>query len=522
MNEREELLALRRLAELEAKAAGDQRVSNLQENYKKNNPLAAAQVALIGAGRQGDKLMAGVQELGLSANVAAREGMGMESGEQLRKLAELEQIQQGNDAAYVPLREKHPFLTGAGEAAFLTAAPMGQASALGRVAAPAIMAAGNELLSYGSPEERSIQALQKGGVAALAGGVGEGVRALVSPAKSSLNAAQQRSLQRASENIGYKPRASELTGNETLRRLEDAVARQPGGAGPMRDFMESNERAIARHAAKGIGENADELTDDVLANASERIGSTYNTLRGRASMPVGDDVFDAVSRAEKMLTRGDASGPKKTALDTIQRLKDQLYQSKQFDGETYQAWTSDLAAQARTLGKENRTAAAALREVEKAMDKVARGKDATAWQLADKQHASLETLMKPGIVNTQTGKVSPLKLASQMERQFGKNMKTGKVKGELADIAALARVSPPMHEGSQTAGREAFGGLPGWLTAIPTYAAAKGLTSELGRDWLSKGLLGSPGISSGAGGLLGRGAVPMTLAELEALLLGYQ
>lgn len=522
MNERDELAALRRLAELEAKAAGDQRVSNLQENYKKNNPINAAQVALIGAGRTGDKLFSGLQEMGLSANVAARELAGAPSGDQLRKLAELEQIQQGNDAAYAPLAEKHPFLTGVGESAFLAAAPVGQATAIGRIAAPAMMAAGNELLSYGSPKERALQAGEKGTIAALGGGVGEGVRALIAPAKSALSAAQQQTIKRASETIGYKPRASDLTGNETLRRLEDAVARQPGGAGPMRDFVDANDRAVARHAAKGIGENTDQLTSDVLSNASDRLGGTYNELRGRAQMPVDDAVFNALNRAEKMLTKGDATGPKKTAFDTLQRLKDHLYQSKQFDGETYQAWTSDLAAQARTLGKENRTAAAALREVEKAMDMVARGKDAPAWQLADKQFGALETLLKPGVVNQETGKVSQLKLASQMERQFGKNLKTGKIKGELADITALARAMPPMHEGSQTAGREAFGGLPGWLMAMPNYVASKALTSELGRDYLSKGLLGSPGVSRGAGGLLGSGAVPLSIAEIEALLLGYQ
>jgi hypothetical protein len=60
------------------------------------------------------------------------------------------------------------------------------------------------------------------------------------------------------------------------------------------------------------------------------------------------------------------------------------------------------------------------------------------------------------------------------------------------------------------------------MLAGPNYAAAKALTSELGRDYLSKGLLGNPAVSKHLGGLLGRGAVPLSIAEIEALMLGYQ
>lgn len=491
------------------------------ENVEKL-PMGQDQVLAIAAGRTFDKLGAGVKELGLSASVAGREAMDMQSGDQLRKLAALDEVQKGNDAAYAPLREKHPFLTGVGETGFLAATPVGQATAMGRMGVPAVVAATNQLLSYGSPKERAGNAAKEGAVAAAGGVVGEGVRMAVAPAKSALSAAQQQALKNASENVGYTPRASELTGNETLRRIEDAVARQPGGAGPMRDLMDKNSRVIGRHAAKAIGEDADELTTDVFARASERRGDTYNDLRSRANMPVSQEIFDATKLAETLLGRGDKTGAKKEAFDMIQRLKDELYETKAFDGGTYQSWASDLGSKAQELGKTNRTAAAALREVEKAMDKVARGKDAPAWTKADREHAAQEMLMKPGVVNEQTGKVSQARVANEMERKFGKNWKTGQITGEMADIGALGRALPPMREGSPTAGREAFGGLPGWMMAAPNYAAAKALTSEFGRDYLSRGLLGHPGVSGAAGGLLGKGAIPLSIAEIEALLLGYQ
>lgn len=490
-------------------------------NQVKDDAITAIKAPVIAAGKSADDVVQGVNQLGLAANVAGREALGMQSGDQLRRMAELDAEQKDKAQRYQPLKEAHPFLTGAGEAFPLMATPMGQATALGRIAAPAVAGTAMGALGYGSPQERGMKAVEMGATSAGGGALGELGRMIVSPAKSTLSAAQQRALERAGKTIGYTPRASELTGSETLRRLEDAVARQPGGAGPMRDLMAGNEAAVSRHAAKAIGEK-DIPTEDVLANASSRLSSTYDDLRSRTTMPVVQDVFDGIAKAEKFLGTGDKAGAKKEAFDMIQRLKDELYQAKQFDGQTYQSWTSDLGAKARELGKTNRTAAAALREVEKAMDKVARGADAEVWQAADKQNAALEMLMKPGVVNSQTGQVSSQKLAGQMERQFGKNMKTGKIQGELADIASLGRALPPMHEGSQTAGREAFGSLPGWLLALPNYALAKGLTSEAGRDYLARGLLGNAAVSRGAGGLLSKGSMPLTIAEIESLLLGYQ
>lgn len=510
-----------------------QAIAYVQSEYTKNKRASATQelkqdiggaleAPVIAAGRSADKVVQGVKQLGLGANVAAREAMGMPNADQLRQMASMDQAEQEKDAAYAPLKEKHPFLTGVGETLPAAAIPGGQATLLGRVAAPAIAYGAMGALGYGSPEERGKSAMLNAGTAGFGGGIGEIMRSVIAPAKSSLSAAQQKAVERAAQTMGYKPRASDLTGSETLRRVEDAVARQPGGAGPMREFMDQNDRAISRHLAKGIGEDADALTSDVLANASDRIKSTYEDVKGRASMQVQQPIFDAVTKAEGFLTRGDMTGPKKDAYDMIQRLKDELYQSKQFSGPDYQSWSVDLGAKARELGKTNRTAAAALNTVEKAMDKEARGADAPLWAKTDRENAALEMLMKPGVVNTETGKASPLKLAAQMERQFGKAMKTGKITGPNADVAALARAMPPMAEGSQTAGRESFGSLPGWMLAAPNYALAKTLTSEAGREYLSKGLLGHPGMSSGVGGLLGRSAVPLSIAEIQQLMLGYQ
>lgn len=495
---------------------------NALPGQMKQNAVDAVQVPLIAAGRVGDKLVSGVQEAALGANVAGREALGMQNGDQLRKMAALEEVQRGNDAAYEPLKQQHPFLTGVGETLPYMAVPGAQATAMARIAAPMVAGMGVGALSYGSPEERAKNALKTGAVNAIGGSAGEIARGFVSPAKSTLSAAQQTAVANAAERVGYQPRASDLTGSETLRRIEDAVARMPGGSGPIREFMDQNDRAIARHAGKAIGEKTDALTQDVMGDASERLKETYDTLRGRAQMPVNQPIFDATQRAEGLLGKGDKTGPKKEAFDMIQRLKDELYQTKQFSGADYQSWTTDLGAKARELGKSNRTAAAALREVEKAMDAEARGADAPLWSKTDRQNAALEMLMKPGIVNDASGKVSQLKLANKMEQQFGKNLKTGKMSGELVDLYELARAMPPMAEGSQTAGREAFASIPAWLTSIPTYAASKALTSQAGRDYLAKGLLGHPGASRLAGGLLGRAAFPLSIAEIERQMLGYQ
>jgi hypothetical protein len=479
----------------------------------KQEIFSPLQAGVIGAGRRADKIAQGVKQAGLGTLAAAKAGTGIgDPKEQLQGLAAMRDAEAEKDRLYAPLAEKHPFATGLGETVPALAIPGGQATTAARILAPAAGMAAMGAASYGTPTER----LQRGvtdGIFGLGGGVvGEGVRRGIAPAQSSLNSIQQQAVRNASEKLGIQPRPSQLTGNQNLARVEDYLARMPGSAGVMEDLASANKANVNRVAARAIGENSDNLGEDVLRSAADRLSGTYDTLRANAVMPVGQPIFDAVSKAEIMLTKGSTKG-KEGALSMIQELKDTLYQNKQLDGEAYQAWVRDLSAEARATN--NRTISAALREVEKAMDKAARGADAKLWAKTDKEYAALETLTKQYAVNN--GDVNPVKVAQLMEGQFGKNLKTGKVSGPMVDIANYGRAMPPLRQGSQTAERQAVGNPVSWAAAPINWLAAKAITSRAGADYLSGGLLANPRASGFLADISQRGMVPLTIAELEAL-----
>lgn len=492
-------------------------LARMNENWDQNNPFNSGYAALVGAGKTLSGVGAGVKQIGLGADVAARQALGMNSGDQLRSLTALQNDQADQAARYAPLRQQFPFSTALGESLPLLSVPAGQATVAGRIAAPAIANAAIGALSYGSPEDRFNRAKTGLLTGAIGGAGGEAVRTVVAPAESTLNAAQQAALSNAMDKLGVQPRASQLSGSENIARLEDFLTRAPGGAGVMGDFISRNNAQVGKAAASAIGENAPSPTSDVLASASNRLGSTFDALRQNAAMPVSSNVTDAIDSAKAALSRGSTSG-KGDALGMLQELQDRLMNTKALTGDEYQAWASDLSTAARQTN--DRRIASALSSVKSAMDAEAQGASAPQWQQANKQWAALETLMKPNVTNAQTGEVNPVALARTMNSQFGKNMKTGQIQGPLADIANFGMALPPLREGSQTFGRQAFGTIPGWMQAPVNFALAKALTSRFGADYLSKGLLADPTISRAAAGLLGRAAVPAAIPFATSALLG--
>lgn len=476
------------------------------------------QAALIAAGRAGDKIAEGNRQLGLSANVATREALGMQSGDQLRALAAQEAQQSENDRLYAPLREKYPFSTGLGEAAITMAPPARGMSALGRIAAPAIAFGAQGALEYGSPKERLTKGVGNTAVAGIGGAVGEAGRAIVSPANVTLPVARRQAVEAAANGLGVRPLPSQVTGNSNLALFEDWLARAPGSRGVMQRFDQGNKEAVNQVAAKAIGEDAPALTSEVFSAAKTRLGDEYAALRKSTTMPVLGSVIDAIDGAEKRLSQGlkNAEG-KASALSMLGELKDKLYNAKELTGDEFKSVVSDIRSAARS--QKNETIASALKDVSRAMDNAAKGASRDKWASVDKQYAALKTLEKPGMVSG-TGDVYPVRLGNALERQFGPSWKEGNVSGGLADIGRYGQALPPMRAGSPTAERQAAD-WRGWVTAIPNWVAAKAMTSDAGRNYLAGGLLGNAAASRGAAGLLSAGLPPLTIAELERLALGY-
>lgn len=533
MDERQELAALRRMAELEAKSQteyqqlramrGRPPAEALDPNL---NPMfPAGHAALIGAGRAGKELEEGTRQLGLNATVAAKELMGRDTRPELDAIAQQDAAQSEDARVYAGLRKQFPLASGLGEALPALAIPAGQATMGARVMAPALGFGAMGAAKYGSPKERAVAGVANAGVGALGGVAGELLGSAISPAASRLTGAQQDALATAAGKIGVQPLPSQMTGNPNLARIEDFLSRVQGGAGVMQDFQAGNKAAVNRYSAKAMGENTDAITKDVFAAADDRIGAGLDDLRSKTNMPVVQPVFDAITASEKMLQTGLGKvAGKDEAVALLGELKDRLYSTKALSGAEYQSIASDLKTAARET--KNQTIAAALSHVRKAMDDVAQGPNAPQWKQLNSEYAAMKSLMKPGAVNEATGDVNPVALGTRMDTQFRDAMKTGAINGPLADVAAYGKALPPMRPGSPTFERGAAGNLMDWFLSPAYWAGAKAMTSGLGRDYLSGGLLGSPKASNVAGLIGSRAAMPLAMSPAEQILfqmglLGY-
>lgn len=526
MDPRQELEALRRMAELEAKAAGKPKGGIGGGNVYKGPSLLqemrdAAPAAGIAMGYDFDKMARGARELNTSLEVIKGEALGRDTSPQTSYLGTLGREQAEADRLYAPLKAEFPRATAIGENAKLAAVPMGQATAFGRVAAPAVVAAGTEALKPGSPEERARGGVRKGLEAAVGGAVGEGFRRIIQPLPGVASGPVQAEARSAADVIpGVSLMPSQSSGSPGMRAVEDWLAQSPGGRGPIAAKITATQTALTRHAARGIGvPDADALTPDVLAKAASQIKDDYSRLAPGVKLDVTQPVLDAVDRAEKALMKGADAG-KQDALSTIRKLKDQLYNTKSVSGDDWSVWQSDIGSIARST--ENDRVGSVLGALRKELNDMARGPASAEWKAVDKRNAYLETLMKPNAIID--GFVNPKAVDRLLSSQFGKTYQTGNLKGELADIGRYGASVRNIREGSQTFGRQEMDSAVGLAKGLLKYPAAKAVTSEWVGDWLNKGLLASPEASRIGSTMAGSAALPLSSTiDLGLLgLLGYR
>lgn len=507
---------------------------DLQENIRQNSPdktaiealpfgdrlpvndtTAGLGAALVGAGRTSDKIVEGVRQVNAAADVALREATGRPTRQGLDALRQQEQEQKFRDDAYAPLAKKYPFGTGIGEALPAVAIPVGQATAAGRILAPAFGMSAMGGAEYGSPEQRGLKATKGLALGALGGTVGEVANSVIAPATSRLTATQQRAAENAANRLNVNLLPSQLTGNPNLARIEDTLARRIGSAGVMADFQSGIQRGINRHAAGAMGENADDVSQSTLAAAKARQGTERDALLNGQTMPVTGNVISAIDQSKKMLSSGLAVDGKSETIDLLDGLKDRLYNTRALSGDDFNAIVSDIKSAAR--GTKNTTIKAALINVQKAMEQ-ASTVDKTLLAKSNAEIAARKTLQMPGVTNEFTGDVYPKTLANRMDTQLGEAMKTGKITGPLADIAEYGKAVPQLRAGSPTYERGVADSLMGYLLSPLFYAGAKGITSQAGRDYLAKGLLGHPGLSSATGKIASRAALPLAMSPAEQAL----
>lgn len=447
------------------------------------------QAALIGAGRQIDRLGKGVKQMGL--NVAS--AFGSDSARQ--ELGRMAKQEAENSRIYEGLRQVRPGATILGEAAPLAAAPMLGVGLRGA----ALSASLPGLAEYGTAEER----LGRGAMGAAGGAAGYGLANLFTRAvkpTQSMTEAQIKALD-AADRLGVKLTAGEASGNKALKWAEGASSDVPFASGIAASRTANNDTAIAQAATRALGQQADEVSESALASARTRLSNTFDSILKPLKLDLADPAVDA--QLKQVINSNVLSSLRDESVDKVLRELEAIAQKGAVSGKWYQQNKTALDKAIRAAYQNGRPGeAAALEGVEEALDLAAQKamgtRTAQAYDVARKQWSALRMLETGKVV--EDGKVFPGRLRSALENRYGGAQKEGQIMGELADIARLSNVMrPPPQSGTAprgmytmllTGGGVLGGGLEGGALALGApIALQKATESQLMRNYMTNGLL---------------------------------
>lgn len=476
--------------------------SPAQEQQTDVGPFGAA---LIGAGRSTDKIMQGVRQI-YNELIGDRKTLDAIASEQA-----------GNDAAYAPLKAKHPIATGLGEAAPALAIPVGGAGSAGSFIARSALAAGLPgALSYGSALER----LKAGGLGAaggaIGGGIGLGVGKLLSPAGGSQGIGQEAA--DAAKRLGMKLTAGQRTQNPAMQNFENYLSRSPGSSGAMQAIAAKNQEALNRSAASAMGQHGDSLSEGVFAAAKKAIGAEFDRLGEITNPKLDADFFKALTEID---AANAARGSFKSGqIDSLVDKGLELAAKGSLTGKAYKeirTAISNDAQSAFTAG--DATYGQALKTIRNALDSAAKASlpadEQKAWDIARSQWAAYRTLTKKNVA--EAGNVSAARVASQL-RAKGDAFRTGALDGPLADIGRVGEAvkSAQNPNSGQLVNQMIYGNpVTGFPMMLGNKAAQSVYTSPVMQRYLSGGLLniGDDGL-----GTIGKISQPVGLPLLQGLL----
>lgn len=468
------------------------------------DPVSVPEALLISAGRTGDKVIAGVEQLIIPADALPGDPRIAEQAEAL------EADQRAKDEAFSNIQREHPAAANIGQALPYLAVP----PSLSAITQAGVVG-GVEALKYGTPEEKTRAGIA-GFTGTLAGNlVGKAVGGAIK-AGSNTSPTQRQVLKNARE-LGIKPRMSQVTNSPTWSLIEDISSRNIGGRGVMEKFAAENQTAINRALAKEMGETADDLSPQVFANATERLGSVFNevanlgrvNVNGREVNPISisskvGDVADEIIRVQSKRAK-----PNTELLSMAEKAKVLSRNMGRIDGETYNLVRSDLSELSFDANGFDRVAYGKLLEAlddsaQASLKDIGRGDLAAALKEARPQYAAKKILAK-GLV-AEGGDANPARLAQVLRSQNPDKFRSAVNPTPMQAIAQYGENFKPLKAGSPTAERS-----PLWQAAfaIPSWLGAKASTSGV-PAWYARNI-----------GATKTGRIAGDVAEPVARTLGY-
>ncbi len=266
----------------------------------------------------------------------------------------------------------------------------------------------------------------------------------------------QASAMRAGQRLGMRTTPGQASGSKVLQQLEAKLESQPASSGTFFDIKRNNARTLNRAVAAEMGERADDISPEVLNNAYTRIGDVFDSVADDIPRKVDPDRFLArLARVEAdnegMLSQGLIENP------LVQRYYT-LAASGQPTGAQLNNLQSQLGKAAQSKRMTDPAQAQALREVQNLiLDDIGNGlapASRDAFQEARRQYRVFSMVAdKPNILNPNTGTISGPNLASTLQRTDRTGFALGRNESPMYNAARFAQAFKPLVGDSGTATR---------------------------------------------------------------------
>lgn len=275
----------------------------------------------------------------------------------------------------------------------------------------------------------------------------------------------------------------QATGNKLLQRLEAKLESQPMTAGPFDRIKDSNAKEVNRAVAKAIGENADNLSAEVLDRAVTRMGAVFDDVRDGAQRTIDPKEFTARMRA--VGDEFEAIGPQVWQHPLVDRL---IRHAKQGS-----ATGKDLGGLASKLTREShrqmtspqgdRELGRALGQVKEYVDDLVEqglSKDRLSrYQAAREQYRNLSLLTsRVGAINPSTGNVNGSLLANALQQKDRAGFLFGRNKSDMYNAARFAQAHRPFVGDSGTATRMPLPSPTDFVVSLPFNLATRAYASS--------------------------------------------
>lgn len=509
------------------------------ETYNPAEGMSTAEKLAAGAGKSIYDLGRGIRQLGAEAGSM----VGLVDDSTVTRLRKQEEQQRQADA---PL-----MATGAGKVGYIGGAvatiPMagsllrglgavGQAAGATR-AGQATQAAGRAVMAPTgfrqaatvggamgamqpvTQEESRLGNVALGAGAGMAGeAIGRGLGRIVRPVRPQLTQAETRVAAEA-QRLGVPLTIAQQTGSRPLKIAESVLESHPVTAGTQQAAKQAQRNQYNAAVARTIGQQADEITPEVMETARRQIGGEFDRLSANVDAPVDDTFFTRLAGVERDLTDNIPIKDQSPRLRALINEAVDLIDSGRMDGRFFQETRSALGKLAKNIANDpNRQYKGELLDtidnftglIDDYAGQSMQAGDREAWNQARLQWRNLKTIEKA--VDTTSGNVSPAKLATATKKANQSGYMYGR--GE-SDLDALGRVGSAFIKDqiadSGTAGRQMAervmtlgGGVPLGIGVMdPTAGIATGaaylggpllaqklMQSPLGRLYLESGLMG--------------------------------